>query len=471
MEKNAKKIIKPSFLLQIALFAILFIFLLLPLIYMVFQIKSDDINYIFTDSNFYTSLLNSLLYSFISAFLAIILATISAYLLSRLKIKRKKWLILLLTMPMLIPTVSIGLGVKILFGTSGYFNQLFGTNVDGTGFFNLIFCSSIYAFPVAFLLIYDAFLYEDRSVYDASNTLGISRLRTFFGITLPYAKTAIISAFFASFTLIFADYGLPMEVAGKVKTLPMYLYENVLSMFRYGRGATISLILLVPALIAFVFDVVNKDNDDGLAREESIAPTKTFNIISYVIISLIAILLIIPQFCFVSISFIEKFPSNMNVTFKNYVDAFSPYSSVSISRFLFNSLFISLLTGIFGTIIAYLCGYITTRTNGKLSKPLHFISIATLAVPGLVLGVGYVFLFDFSYGWFMGTYSILIVVNIIHYFSSPYLMAKNAFSKINRDYETIAETLGISRVSLFFKVIVPNTCGTIMQMFSYLLIR
>lgn len=469
--KNVLKKTKPSLYLQIGLFIILFIFLILPLIVMLFKVNGNDFGFVFKDNNFYKAIGNSLIYTGIGTIISVVLATIAAYFLSRIQVKGKKWLVILLTLPMLIPTISIGLGVRTLFGVGGFLDQMFGLKFDGLGFFDLIIGSVVFSFPVAFLLIYDAFLYEDRSVYDAANTLGIKRLRTFFGITIPYLKTTLISAFFASFTLIFADYGLPMEVASKVKTLPMYLYEQVLSSFKYGRGAVISLVLLLPAIVAFVFDVLNKDTSDSTAKKENIAPSKAFNITGLVINIFMAVVLFIPSLAFIVISFVKRFPSDMTFTFENYVNAFSPYSTVSIVDFLINSLVISLFAGIFGTIVAYTAAYTSVRTSGKMAKPLHLISIATLAVPGLVLGIGYVFLFADTTGWFAGTITILIVVNIIHYFSSPYLMAKNAFDKINKNYETVADTLGISHVSLFFKVMAPNTIGTLVQMFSYLFIN
>lgn len=470
MKKSYQRI-KPSLYLQIGLVLILFLFLLLPLIFMLFKVSGSDLGYVFQDSIFYKSILNSIIYSLSGTIISVVLATITAYFLNRIHFKHKKWLILFLTLPMLIPTISVGLGVRTLFGVNGFLDQIFHIKIDGLGFLDLIIGSVIFSFPVAFLLIYDSLLYEDKSVYDAANTLGISRVRSFFGITLPYLKTTLISAFFACFTLIFADYGLPMEVAGKVKTLPMYLYEQVLSMYKYGRGAVISLVLLIPAVIAFVFDILNKESNDGVAKKETIAPKKSFNVIGLVITIVTAVLLIIPQIAFIVISFVKRFPSDMTFTFDNYVNAFSPNSTYSILTLLVNSLIISLLAGLFGTVFAYITGYISTRTKGKMAKPLHLFAISTLAVPGLVLGVGYVFLFKDTTGWFAGTFAILVVVNIIHYFSSPYLMAKNAFEKINKDYETVGETLGIGRVSLFFKVMIPNTIGTIVSMFSYLFIN
>ena len=473
--KNFFKKVRPSIFLQIGLFLVLFLFLILPLIIMLFKAGASDYK-IFTDKNFYLSILNTFIYSFAGALISIVLAVISAYFLNRSNINGKKWIILALTLPMLIPTLSIGLGIKTLFGAGGLLDILTGIKYEGNGFPNLILGSVIFTFPVAFLLVYDSLLYEDKTVYDAANTLGISRFNSFFGITLPYLKTTLISAFFACFTLIFADYGLPLEVHGKVSTLPVMLYDQAAVNFHYGKGAVISLVLLVPAVIAFIVDILNKEQSSGVATKSAIAPTKSFNVVTIVITVVMCIILIIPQIVFVFVSFVKRFPSNMTFTFEHYAYAFSPNASTPAFSYLFNSLIISLLAGLFGTIFAYVCGYVATRTKGKMAKSLHLIAISTLAVPGLVLGLGYVFLFSDTNGWdttgyFAGTIAILVVVNIIHYFSSPYLMAKNAFEKINKDYETVADTLGISHTSLFFKVMVPNTISTIVSMFSYLFIN
>ncbi|MCQ2086920.1 MAG: ABC transporter permease subunit [Bacilli bacterium] len=473
MEQTKKKVLTPSILLQGGLILILFVFLIVPLLIILFKIDFVGLKSIFSNEVFYKSIKNSIIYTFISTTIVVILSTICAYFLSRLRIKGKKFLLLFLILPMLIPTISIGLGIRTLFGVNGFLDQFLHIKVDGLGFMDLIIGSVVFAFPVSFLLIYDALLYEDRSVYDAANTLGLTRTKSFFGVTLPYLKTTLISAFFATFTLIFSDYGLPMEVAGKVKTIPMFLYEQAqgLNASNYGKAAVISFALLIPAVIAFVFDVLTKESASGVSNKEHLKPTKLFNIVGIATIVLVGIFLSLPLISFVTISFVTSFPNNMTFSFENYKKAFSPYSSVNITAFLTNSLIISLLSGLVGTVVAYICGYATSRTEGKLKKVLHLISISSLAIPGLVLGLGYVFLFANTTGWFAGTITILVVVNIIHYFSSPYLMAKNAFEKIDRNYETVAETLGISRASMFFKVMIPNTTGTILQMFSYIFIN
>lgn len=469
--KNFFKKIKPSNYLHIGLLAILFLFLVLPLIIMLFKANGNDYQYIFTHEKLPRAILNSFVYSLIGAVISVVIATIVAYLLNRSRIKGKKWIILALTLPMLIPTLSIGLGIRNLFGEGGLLDLLFKIKYDGAGLPNLVLGAVVFTFPVAFLLVYDSLLYEDKTIYDAANTLGISRFRSFFGITLPFLKTTLISAFFASFTLIFADYGLPMEVAGKVDTLPVMLIQEFSANSLSGRSAVISLFLLMPAIVAFIVDIFNKEQSSGVASKSIIGPTKAFNIVAICVSAFVALVLFVPQLVFLMISFVKRFPSDMTFTFDNYANAFSPYASVSASTFLRNSLIISFLAGMVGTTFAYITGYAAVRTKGVLKKVVHLLSVSTLAVPGLVLGLGFVYLFKDTKGWFAGTIFILVVVNIIHYFSSPYLMAKNAFEKINKDYETVGDTLGISRFSLFFKVMIPNSISTIVQMFSYFFIN
>ena len=470
MKKFFKRI-KPSSYLHIGLLAILFLFLVLPLIIMLFKANGNDYRYIFTHEKLAESILNSFVYSLAGAIISVILATIVAYFLNRAEIKGKKWIILGLTLPMLIPTLSIGLGIRNLFGEGGLLDLLFKIKFDGAGYPNLIIGAVVFTFPVSFLLVYDSLLYEDKNVYDAADTLGIKRFRSFFGITLPYLESTLISAFFASFTLIFADYGLPMEVSGKLHTLPVMLLNEFNGNPLSGRSAVISLFLLMPAVAAFIVDIFNKEQNSATANKALIGPTKAFNITTICLSSLVALLLFVPQLVFLMISFVKRFPSDMTFTFDNYKNAFSPYASVSAAKFLRNSLIISFLAGLFGTALAYVTGYAAVRTQGKLKKVVHLVAISTLAIPGLVLGLGFVYLFKDTKGWFADTIIILVVVNIIHYFSSPYLMAKNAFEKINKDYETVGDTLGISHVSLFFKVMIPNSISTIVQMFSYLFIN
>lgn len=460
------KTIRSEFLRMISIGCII-LFAILPLVMLAFHINGRDLEYIAGDESFWISIKNSLIYTGVSAVITTMLALISAYLLETSSLRRKNVFVILLTIGMLVPTISIGLGLRILFGTNGFLDLLFGIDIEVRGFAGLIVGSVITAFPATFLILYDALHYEDKGPYDAASIMGISRSSTFFRLTLPYLKIAIISAFFACFTLVFSDYGIPMEIAGKVKTLPMYLYEQFMSSFQYGRGSIAGFVLLIPSVVSFVFDLLFKDQSVSEKQNRLILSKKSFNYLTVIVIVILCALLFAPQAAFIGLSFTRSFPNDLGMTLEHIANIFTNTHGVGLTVYIRNSLILSTLTAITGTSFAYLLGYMSVRKNGRLAKTVDLLALSTIAIPGLVLGIGYIFLFKGTNGKFYGTILILIIVNIFHFLGSPYLLAKNCLSKINSEYEVIGETLGISKGRIISHVLIPNSVTTLIEMFSY----
>ena len=463
---QCKSFIKREYLRLIALGGII-VFVLFPLLSLVVNIKGKDLAFVFSDENFYLSLFNSIRYTFISSVIATLLALFSAYLLDASSLKHKNFYVTVLTFGMLVPTLSIGLGIRVMFGTNGFLDTIFGLKVDGIGYLGLILGSIISSFPSTFLILYDALRYEDKGPYDAANIMGISRLSTFSHLTLPYLKVALVSAFFASFTWIFSDYGIPMELAGKAKTLPMYLYNEVLSSFQYGRGAIAGLFLLVPSIVSFLFDLAFKDNSSAEKQKKLVKPSKSFNWVTIAVLCLVAVLLFLPQLSFVFLTFIKSYPNDMTLSLINIRNMFFGTYGLGIGQYVINSILLAILTGAIGTSFAYFLGYLAVRKSGRLAKVVNLLSVSTIAIPGIVLGIGFMFLFKSTNGIFYGTIAILVAVNVFHFLGTPFLLAKNCLTKINRDYEIIGDTLGISRFKILKSVLIPNSYSTLIEMFSY----
>lgn len=451
--------------LRIVLCLFLIFGILLPIVYMIFQINIKDLSKLFRDKSFYKMMYNSIVSSLISTIISIFIALVCSYMLNRSSVKRKNVLVMFLTIPMLIPSISHAMGLINLFGKNGFLDKLFGIGVEVYGLSGIILGSILYSFPVAFLLFYDALRYENKSIYDAAATLGISRFRTFIGITLPYLRKIIISAFFALFTMIFTDYGVPLAIGGKYKTLSVFLYQEVINRMDFSKGAIIGIVLLIPAIVAFVYDLLTKDDEVLDVRKSLIKRGSTFNVITIILTSIISFLLTIPQLSFLVTGFVKSFPNDMSFSLYHFQYAVTR----NLWGYFFDSLSISLLSAIIGTIFAYMTAYLSTRIGGKVGKSLHFISIVTMAVPGMVLGLGYIFLFKGSLIY--GTIFILVLVNVIHFFASPYIMAVNSFNKLNKNFEIVGSTLGISRKNILFNVLIPNTKNTLFEMFSYFFIN
>lgn len=163
------------------------------------------------------------------------------------------------TLPMLIPSISHGMGLTLLFGDNGFFTNLTGINIHLYGLTGIVIGATLYSCPMAFLMLTDIFQYEDFTVYEIADVLGLSKKQQLQAITLSNLKKPLISAFFAVFTVVFTDYGVPLIVGGKMMTLPVYMYREVIGLLDYSKGGIIGVILLVPAVIAFIIDFLNKD--------------------------------------------------------------------------------------------------------------------------------------------------------------------------------------------------------------------
>ena len=155
----------------------------------------------------------------------------------------------------------------------------------------------------------------------------------------------------------------------------------------------------------------------------------------------------------------------MNFSVKNIVQA----ANMGAMKYLKNSLIIAVVVSFLGTALAVLNAYMTARNKTKFSYVLHLMSITSLAIPGLVLGLSYVMFFKGTVIY--GTFAILFLVNSMHFFSSPYLMAYNTFGKINENLEDVGATMGISRWKVIKDVLLPQSTGTILEMMSYFFVN
>ena len=146
---QAGRILRHEYLRLISVGCIL-LFAVLPLLTLAFHVTGSDLQYILKDRNFAEAIRNSLLYTTASAVITTVLALVSAYLLNTANLKRKNTFVVLLTLGMLVPTISVGLGLRILFGTNGFLDLLFGWEIEVRGFPGLIMGSVMTSFPATF---------------------------------------------------------------------------------------------------------------------------------------------------------------------------------------------------------------------------------------------------------------------------------------------------------------------------------
>lgn len=457
----------PSSALKILLCAFWLIAIILPLVRMLSTMSSVDVPAVLSTRKFSRALRQSLIVSSTATIISVCLAGLLSWAVIRTNIRHKAIFSTLLTVPMLIPSISHGMGLIIILGANGWLSRLIGLKAGIYGFWGIVIGSVMYSFPVAYLMLYDVLRYEDGTPYEAANVMGLSVKNKFFAITLPYLRKPLISVVFATFTMIITDYGVPLMVGGKYMTLPVMMYQDVIGMLDFGKGSVIGMILLAPALIACILDMSNRDKGNAafVGKPYGIKTSRNRDRIAGFICILVIVFVFLPIGSFAILGFINKYPIDMTMSFKNITQAVN----MGALKYLRNSLIISMVVSFLGTALAVLNAYMTARNKTKLSYALHLMSITSLAIPGLVLGLSYVMFFKSTPIY--GTFAILLLVNSVHFFSSPYLMAYNTFGKINENLEDVGSTMGISRWKVIRDILLPQSMGTIMEMMSYFFVN
>ena len=425
---------------------------------------------VLTGRGFLRALWNSVLISVCSAVVTTVLAFILAYTIHYTNLGRRyKWLISKAAiLPMLLPTITYGFAIIYSFGKQGLLTQLFGRQLfDIYGFNGLLLGYVVYTLPIAFTLINNAMGYIDKRFMIVSRLMGDSPLQTFrMTILIPLLGT-LATSFIQTFFLCFTDFGIPASVGGQYEVVASVLYAEMLgSIPNFGNGAVVALIMIIPSVVSItVLHILEKYN----VRYNKISPIElkkgvkrdvVFSVLSGAILicalSMFIVMFITP--------FIEEWPYRMNFTLEHVQAVFEDRQLYGV---YVNSVMVALVTALVGTLIAYGGALVTARStvSGKLKKVIDSIALVTNTIPGMVIGLAYLFVFTGTP--LQNTFPIIIICNIVHYFSTPYLMMKNSLSKMNASWETTAMLMGDNWLKTIARVVTPNALSTLLEVFSY----
>lgn len=465
--KRRKIRFSPKLVIQLCLLLFFAVCVIFPIFSMLGRITPQGFRELIGSKQFLPAVGNSLTTGLVATLISLGLALGAAWCLERTPIRGRAIFGTLFVVPMLIPSISHAFGLVALYGKNGFIMNLLHLDTNIYGFWGIVIGSVMYSFPVAFLMFSGILQYEDGMTYKAATVLGVPRFRQFTDITLPYMKKTLISAFFAVFTMVVTDYGVPLTIGGKCTTLSVLMYQKAVSAIDYDAGSGIGALLLIPAIIAFVVDLLNPEHGQSGFVSEKVTPEKrrASTVISYCFCTVLCLAILAPIVAFVLMVFETKYPVNPTFTWEHIRKTMDR----GAGGFLLNSLLYALLAASFGTALAFLCSYLTARTKGALGKGVHLISITSMAIPGIVLGLSYVIFFHDAP--FYGTVLIVALVNSVHFFASPYLMMYNTLEKVNPNLEAVGQSLGVNRFFVIRDVILPKVRFTLLEMFVYFFVN
>ncbi|OCA92258.1 putative 2-aminoethylphosphonate ABC transporter permease subunit [Pseudobacillus wudalianchiensis] len=445
----------------------------------------------FSSPTLVQSLKNTIFISSATMIISVTLAFIYAYALVRSAIPGKGFFKAVALLPLFAPTMMHGIALVYLFGHQGFITNGFWGSIPGISFelygpVGIIMAEVIYTFPQALLILLVAFRGTDYQMYEAADTLHASSLKKFLIITMPNVKYGVISASFVVFTLSFTDFGAPKIVGGQYNVLATDVYKQVIGQQNIAMGATVGIILMLPAVFAFVVDRLTQQKHAASISAKS----KPFQIkkgwlrdsgLFLFCLSIMLFVLLMVSAVLVA-AFTKVWPYDLGFTLEHL--GFSNYTGNGIESFK-NSFLVAVMTAVIGTCLTFLFAYgiEKIRRLSSLRKIGYFLSIIPLAVPGLVIGLGYIFFFSqpeiefftwkFSnpFHFLYGTFAIIVMANMIHFYSVAFVTATTALKKLDKEYEVVSESMGVPFYKTFFTITVPMCLPAILEMALYFFVN
>ena len=433
--KTKQKELQMIFIAVIIIFAG---FLLLPFIEILYQsiAVGDGVGLkhfatMLDEDKFATAFGNSIAIASTSAILSTLLAFILAYTIHYTNINKtaKRLIQILAIAPMFLPTITYGFAIIYSLGKQGFLTKVFNIQIDIYGFNGLLIGYIIYTMPIAFLLIYNAMKYIDK-------------------------KFMIVS-----------------KVGGKYQVIATVLYEEMMgSIPDFNRGAVVAIVMLLPSIISIALlcylQRYNVRYNKISQVELKVNKVRDFvwgglsTVILVMILSMFVVIFMIP--------FIDEWPYRMQFTTAHLVEILNDSSIIDVYT---NSLLVATLSAVVGLVVSYGAALITARSNFINEKKfaIEAIALITNTIPGMVIGIAYMMFFSGT--TLQNTFALIIICNVIHFFSTPYLMLKNSLEKLNKSWENTALLMGDSWFKTLYRIITPNIKTTIFEVLGYYFIN
>ncbi|MGQ3346924.1 putative 2-aminoethylphosphonate ABC transporter permease subunit [Bosea sp. (in: a-proteobacteria)] len=419
---------------------------------------------------------NSASLSAISTVIVMALAFPYAYALVRTRIPGRGFFRLMALLPLLAPSLLPAFGMVFLFGNQGWLKHwLFGEGLYGP--VGIVMASAFYAFPHAVLILSAGLSAGDQRHYEAARALKAGPWRRFVTVTLPSCRYAAISAASIVYILVFTDFGIPSVVGGSTNVLATDIYKLVIGRFDFEMGAVVGVLLLVPAVIAYGIDWFARRSQRSMITGKSV-PIEPERLVwrdaalfGFAAVVTCAILAILGMAMYGSL--VRFWPYNLTLGLQNYERLFTDDDEF---RALGNSLVLAAGTALIGTTMVALSGWLVARRLGAsgVRNGLQAVAMVPVAVPGLVLGLGYVFFFNNPANplhGLQGTMLLIMLCTVAHFYTVPHLMAVNELQRLDREIDMAAQALRVRPAGAARRVYFPVLMPTLVDVAGYFFVN
>ena len=411
------------------------------------------------------SCINTLVIGIAVAFVATLLGFFVSYAMIICRIPGERVMRSIYAAPLFAPSIMPAIGLIYLFGNNGLI-----LNLELYGALGIFLGGLVFALPHAIIQISINLDTFDPRLLDAAKSLKAGVWKRVKTIVLPHLKNGLINSFLVTFILTITDFGVPKLLGGGFPMLATEIYGLAIESQNFGASTILCLYLTVPALLVYLLSfrfrakTVATSNSSYRVTESRMTRllfgVVAWSVIGYELMTILAV---------VAGSFIVFWPYVPDFTLANYSAENSAYGLTP----WVNSLILALSVACLGTFFAFLGAYLNVRideTDGFLKRTYETLCSIPLCIPGTVLGLGFSLTLS-GYALFtgvVGSFALMIFNTVVHLYSVAHLTAVNTLSLIDRRYEVVSQSLGVSRMKTLSRVILPLSGGGIREVFSYL---
>ncbi len=392
--------------------------------------------------------------SIISTIIGFVFAYASAY----VKIAFKKVLGVIAILPIISPPFVVGLSAILLFGRTGLITRdLLGLeNFEIYGFGGLVLVQTLTFFPVAYLVMVGLLQQIDPSVEEAARDLGASRWEVFKTITLPLMAPGIANAALLVFIQSVADFGNPMVIGGNYTTMAVQIYMQGIGSLDMSGATALAILLLLISVVAFIFQKYYIGKKSYVTVTGKVSRSRNLITESHITKPLSGVVLVIGTFVLLIYilipigSFVKLWGVNYSFTFDHYKYVFG-LGIKPIMDTTMLALIATPITGILSMVIAFLV--VRKKFIGR--SYIDFTTMLSIAIPGTVIGLGYVITYNSKPIVLTGTAAILIIAFIMRSMPVGIRSGIASLHQIDPSIEEAANVLGASSKKVFTSVTLP----------------
>jgi len=395
-----------------------------------------------------------------------------AYGITRTDIPAKGLFRLIAIAPIVSPPFLIALAAIFLFGNHGVVTDALNLDWDIYGLPGLVLTETLAYFPIAFMILEGVLSKIDPSIEEAALDMGASKLRTFFTVTLPLSIPGIASAMLLVFIRSLEDFGNPVVIAGRYRVLTVEAYHAVTGMYNMPLGATLSLIMLVPTLMIFVvqkYYVSRRSYITVTGRPSGVGLKSTEPHVKYPVLGMMLGLsgfILLMYGVVLWGSFTRLWGVDHSLTLDNY-----RYVLKAGGQYMKDTITIALIATPIGGVLSMLIAYLVTRKRFPGRRLMEFVSMLNFAVPGVVVGIGYILAFNTPPMQLTGTALIIILVFVFRRMPVGIQDAIAQLQQIDPAIEEASSSLGAGFFRTFGRVTLPLIAPALLSSLVYIFVR